>query len=149
MKYLPEEEVKPKNLNKLALMGASFESLGKKYSVSVKKFNRQLQEKLGNNFSVEAFDVDKNNKIDIAENAVSFLLKDMLKSDETLSRNNIDGTYTHTEDINSLMFLRKDMLKESSRVASQVYNDFELDEAAKDFKTENKPGWKKLLDFFF
>ncbi len=138
LQYLPEDEVKPQTLNKFALLGASFEDLGKKISVPVAQVTQGLQQIFKEKVSAEAFDANNDGEIDIAENATSILIKDMASTDKVVARGkldlqakDIDGTYTNTGETNLWAFLKSDKIDQTKQLISSILGAFQLN-AAKD-----------------
>ncbi len=146
LQYLPEDKVTPKNLNKLALMAASFEDLGKKISIPVVQITQGLQQIFGKKVSAEALDANNDGQIDIAENATSILIKDMADKHSTddvvatgkldLQAKDIDGTYTNTGETNIWSFLKTDKISETKQLITQIYNAFQLDKAKEEFLSD-------------
>lgn len=143
LKYLPEN-VGFKNLNKKALLGASFEDLGKKTSESVSTITQKLNDAFKRtDLSAEAFDVNSDGNIDVAENAVAFLIKDMASKQPTedvlksgkieLEAHNIDGTITAAGEKNFLTFLKKSDIANNKNINSEIYNAFDLASAQEEF----------------
>lgn len=70
MKYLPQN-VDYKNLDKMALLGAAFEEMGKKLSIGVDELSAKLQLAFGKNINAKAVDINNDGKIDIGEYATT------------------------------------------------------------------------------
>lgn len=137
IKYLPEKNATAKNLNKAALMGASYEDAGSRVFIPVRELNRRFSKVLGSNACVDAYDINRDKKIDIAENAVATLIKDMVDGqapdNPELNQNNIDGTFTNSGDINSSFMLSKKNVEKNRSLAKQIYDRFNLGEAQNRF----------------
>ncbi len=133
-KYLPENGVDSSNLNSMALLGAAFEEMGKRISVSVTDLTKSLQEVFGENYTAEAFDVNKDDKIDVAEYSTSILMSDMLSSESgDLDAKNITGEINN-KGINTLpAYTKKENLDVVSEIASSIYEHFDLGQAKEEF----------------
>lgn len=139
LKYLPESKVVAGQLNKLALLGASFQDLGKKMSVPLQEMNAKIQTVFGNKVTAEAFDINKDGQIDVAENATAILIKDMAdqhSQDEVLQTgkldleaNDIDGTFTNDGETLFWNFLKADKVQQTKTLVTQIYNAFGLDKS--------------------
>jgi len=155
MKFLPEDKVDFKNLNKMALLGASYEDLGGKEFQRVDELNKPYEQlKLRDKASVEAYDINVDGNIDVGENAVSILVKDMTKNQHPnsneLNSANISGEFTNSGDINSSFMLSKGNAEKNRTMARQIYEAFKLGEAQNKFlsliKNPNKNLFSKLID---
>ncbi len=157
LKYLPEDKVDAKNLNKSALLGAAFEDLGKRISVPVAELNQGFPEPLKQKCTMGTFDVNNDGQIDIAEDAAAILIKDMADKIPTnqiletgkmeLKAENLDGIISQTGDTNLwallkadkgliakiLVFFNKNKYSNSKQLITQVYKDFQLAQARDDF----------------
>lgn len=132
-KYMPGK-VDYKNINKMALLGASFQELGKKVSVSVQEMTSKIQSQFGNVFTARAFDLNNDGQIDISENATAILMEDMLSTDSgSLDARNINGEITnkgHSAFINYLTMSSSETTKEQ---ATKLHKLFQLGEAQEEF----------------
>ncbi len=146
-------------LDVMSLMGASYGEMGTK-SKSTKEFSKSLQKtfskpnifmQIVNNvkaffkgqpreklelhpvkMSVDAFDINKDKKIDIAEYSVSILVSDML------SNGQIDGTVTNRGENASLAYANAKNAAAAKHVAENLYNKYDLGTAQEEFlKDEN------------
>ncbi len=162
LKYLPEDRVDAKNLNKPALLGAAFEDLGKRESVSVAELNQGFPEQLKQKCTMEAFDVNNDGQIDIAEDAAAILIKDMVDKIPTneiletgkiqLQADKLDGIITKTGETNFwtflstkntqnpkglvdkiMVFFNKRKYINNKDLITQVYKEFQLAQARDDF----------------
>ena len=138
VKYLPEDKVDFKNINKMALLGVAYEDLGGKESVSVNEMNNMYnQTVLKDKACVDAYDINNDGKIDIAENAVSIIIKDMSgdknSSDAQLDPTVISGKFTNFGEINSSFMLSKTNVEKNRALAKQIYDYFNLKEAKDKF----------------
>ncbi|MEI7475281.1 MAG: hypothetical protein WCK67_10950 [bacterium] len=143
LKYLPEKNVIPHEINKEALLGASFEDLGKRESVPVSELTETLQNVMGDSVSAKAFDINNDGKIDCGENATAILIKDMADKHSTeevletgnihLQASDIDGTISQKGETNFWSFLKKDSIPKTKQLITQIYNAFQLDEAKNKF----------------
>lgn len=146
LKYMPDEKVTPETINKMALLGAAFADLGNKLSVSVEQINRKVQSAFGEKASAAAFDINGDGQIDVAENAVAILIKDMGDATPTkeaaekksinLGAENIDGVITNTGENNFTAFLSLQNVDSNKQTVSQIYQAFKLDEAKNIFASD-------------
>jgi len=143
LKYLPEDKVDTKNLNKSALLGAAYEDLGKKESVSIAEFDKDLPETIKKKASAKAFDVNNDGQIDIAEDAAAILIKDMADKIPTkeiletgkieLQADKLDGTITQTGDTNLWALLSTRNVDNSKQLISEVHQKYQLAKAKDEF----------------
>jgi len=147
LKYLPEEKPTAENLNKMALLGAAFAELGNKMSIPVETLNKKIQQAFGPKASATSFDLNNDGQIDIAEDAVSFLMKDMASKQKpedfiktgklNLSAKDIDGNITQAgEDNFNKIFLNTEKSAEIKQSVDQIYKTFKLDEAKNIFAAD-------------
>ena len=83
LNYQPKS-TKKGNVDFMALLGSAYEEMGKKVSICLKEFNDNLQNTFGtseNQVSIDALDINGDNKIDLSEYATSTLIFDMLSID--------------------------------------------------------------------
>lgn len=138
-KYLPEEKVDPKNINKMALLGAAFEELGKKLSVSTSELTEKWQltlSKMSINapLSADSVDINKDGQVDAGEYASTILLADMLSTDaQNVDANNIKGEINNSGQNNSLPYLNKKNIAPATEMFKTIYNAFGLEQANKEF----------------
>lgn len=133
LSYLPGRTTY-KSLNKMSLMGASFEDLGKRVSVSVQEMTQNIQEKWGSMFTAKAFDVDENGEIDISENATALLMKDMLSTDpEGMDARNIDGRINNKGNNAFLNYCTMSAVKSTKDMCRQLQILFNLKDAQNSF----------------
>lgn len=143
LKYLPEATIVSGQINKLALLGASFEDLGKKISVPVSEMTANFQQILGPNVTAEAADINNDGQIDVAENAIAFLVKDMADKTPTdellktgkldLNAANLDGTITNTGDVNFYSFMKTKDVAQNKQLFTQIADTFKLSDEQKVF----------------
>lgn len=145
MKYMPEEKPSSENLNKMALLGASFADLGNKMSMSVETLTKKAKQAFGDKASAAAFDLNNDGQIDVAENATSILLKDMADKQNPdnsksgiiiLKGTDIDGSFTNEGEKNFSAFLNSDRAAENKKIITQLYQTFKLDEAKNIFSAD-------------
>lgn len=146
LKYLPEEKADKTNLNKMALLGAAFADLGSKMSMSVEDMNKIVKNAFGEKTSVSAFDINNDGQIDVSENAVAFVIKDMADKTPTeeaakngklnLSADDIDGTITNVGENNFGAFLNSEKAEANKKVITQIHQILKLDEAKNIFASD-------------
>ena len=171
VQYLPEKNASKDNLNTMALMGESFEDMGhvndaaklldkmaekqhqqaphlnialdKNGAASLADMNKLAEVAIGKNASYDAYDLNGDGKIDIAENAVATLIKDMTSgqdpNDPKIDPNKIHGKFTNSGDINSNFMLSKKSVNDNRELAKQIYNQFNLGDAMNKFLSKNQP----------
>lgn len=128
------DQPNPINLNRMALLGAAYEELGRKVSVSVQELSQKLQEAFGQKFDAKFLDRNNDNEIDIAEYSVSILMADMLSKDQTaLKPENITGEITNDGENASLAYANDKNYTAAIRDAESIYNSLNLSEAKSKF----------------
>ena len=151
VKYLPEKNANRDNLNTMALMGQASEDMGGRTSIPVEELNKAYDSNpkaYGGKACADAYDINKDGKIDIAENAVSTLIKDMVDdqnpNDPQIDSKKIDGKFTKAGDENSSFMLAKNNVENNRNLAKQIYDKFNLGEAMNKFlgKTPETPAQK-------
>lgn len=146
LKYLPEEKPNKENLNKMALLGASFVDLGNKLSIPLAQMNKLVKNAFGENATAEAFDINNDGQIDLAENATALLIKDMAGKVDSktaiqngnleLNADNIDGTITNVGENNFGAFVAMKNLGTNKQTTKAIYETFQLNEAKNIFEKD-------------
>lgn len=146
LKYLPEEKPNKENLNKMALLGASFVDLGNKLSIPLEQMNKIIKNAFGEGATADAFDVNNDGQIDVAENATAILIKDMAGKIDSktatqsgnldLNADNIDGTITNVGENNFGIFTNVKNLETNKQTIKAIYEKFQLNEAKNIFEKE-------------
>ena len=131
-RYMPN--VQRGTIDKNALMGAAYEEMGKKQNVDVK----EIEGMYGTDSALTTKPLDLNNdgKIDVGEYSSSILAADMLSKSPEPDMNNIDGTINNKGYDAVLEYTKKSNSEAASKLYSNIYNNFELGNAAKEFKPE-------------
>ncbi len=131
-RYMPN--VKRGTIDKDALMGAAYEEMGRKQSVDV----REIEGMYGSNspLTTKPLDINNDGKIDIGEYGSNILAADMLSKSETPDMNNIDGTINNKGYNAILEYTKKSNAEAASKLYSSIYKNFDLANAAKEFKSE-------------
>lgn len=129
-RYLPKGKV-----DTLALMGNAYEELGKKTKVKTEDLNKELEDTVGNNFSADALDLNKDGYVDIAEYATDTLTQDALSSVKggRVMPENVNGVITAEGQDKATMLLARINEKSAERIYSNLYNEFDLASAQKKF----------------
>ncbi len=131
--YMPGK-VDYKNINKMALLGASFEELGKRVSVSVKEMTAKIQSQFGTLFTARAFDLNNDGQIDISENATAILMEDMLSTDpDSLDARNINGEITNKGHGKFINYLTTSSVETTKEQGAKLHKLFGLGEAQEEF----------------
>lgn len=123
-RYMPP--ITDGKINKQALLGAAFEEMGET-SIPVKKFEERFLP--GNEYTVEALDLNKDGNIDITEYGTSMLAADMLSKDSP-NISNIDGTM-NSKGMNAVMeYSLKSRAEAATKLYSQINATYKLNELA-------------------
>ena len=95
LQYMPKSQKGYVDYN--ALMGASYEEMGQRYSISVDEMDKQLNPpEQGYLIPAKCLDINNDNKIDVSEYATTILLSDILSTDsEKYSADNVNGIITN------------------------------------------------------
>ena len=134
--YMPADYI-----DKLALMGAAYEKMGKKTCISVQEMMKNLQKEipLGTDypslrFNVHSMDVNKDGAIDLSECATGILIADSLDEDgKTITPDNIDGTISDDGRNAFLFFHINSDIRSTVQAYRAIHNSMELDEAQEIF----------------
>ncbi|MBQ3642350.1 hypothetical protein II906_10580 [bacterium] len=124
--------------DKMAVMGAAYEELGKRTTVSVDELTKTLQEAINDEFksdySADSLDLNQDGQVDLAEYGASILAEDMLSTDPTqLKSENITGVITN-EGQNSLLSLAAvNNYAYAQNAYKAICSNFKLDEAQSTF----------------
>ena len=136
--YMQKPET-PEKMDKMALLGAAFEEMGKKISMPVEQMTKKLQDGFGEKASAKAFDVNNDNQVDIGEYASSILLQDMMSKDaKTLDVKNITGTVNNDGQNNLATYMNIDNGDKAKEIVSSIHKSFDLNTAKNFFAI--KPG---------
>lgn len=121
-RYMPN--IQKGKIDKAALLGAAYEEMGKRESISVNDMNRELAP--DTSFTFEPLDINKDGKIDNSEYSTSILAADMLSKSETPDANNIDGTI-NSKGMNAVLaYTKKSNAAAAAALYSNIYNKFNL-----------------------
>jgi len=134
LKYLPENpqgKITPENLDTRALMGASFEDLGGKESISVSEIDDKYK-RAGINLTAKAF-ADADGNIHLAGNAAQILMKDTADKCPDLEPPNITGEFGSAGENGVFACLDPTKVSKNKEVVEKYINIFKLDEAEKDW----------------
>ncbi len=132
IKYLPGK-VDINTVDTVALLGAAFEDMGRKLSISTDVLTKQLQKTFRTDkVSAAALDLDKNGRIDVAEYGASILTADMLSS-ASLDKKDINGKINKEGHMRLLSFFNKRNSYLPERVFGHLYDFFALDNAKEEF----------------
>ena len=127
--YMPKPE-SPEKIDKMALLGAAFEEMGKKISMPVEQLTKKLQAAFGDKASAKAFDINGDNQIDIGEYATTILLEDMMSKDvKTIDTKNITGTVNNDGQNNLAAYINLQNSASTSAVVSSISKAFDLGSA--------------------
>lgn len=132
-------------IDKQALLGHSYEEMGKKASISVEEADAPFREEafsdINENLTSKAFDVNDDGKIDVSEMAVSTVIADVLSKDESeippelqiLDLKKADGSYTNDGENKMLAFCKEENLETASAVVKDVHSKLKLNKAQDKF----------------
>ncbi len=130
--YMPDG-ANGKNIDKMALLGAAFEEMGKKISIPVQEFTEKLKKSF-QNADASAFDINKDGKVDNAEYSTSILVSDMLSKGEELEASKIDGKINNNGLYKNLSYINANNFAAASKNLTDIYNAYNLGEAQKAFE---------------
>lgn len=136
LQYMPESA--PGEVDRKALIGASYEEMNQRLSMSISEMNKKLNSS-GSEYEItaEAMDLNKDNYIDVGEYATSILLSDMLSTDsKELNLKNINGKITNEGENKVLAY---GLLKNKDiayKTYLSLYMAYDLGRAVKDFKSD-------------
>lgn len=140
LRYQPES--KKGTVDTMALMGAAYEQLGQKASISVRKATNMMKKSFSqfkNMVSAKALDVNKDRKIDLSEYASYMIASDMLSTEPTssdLKRANITGTITNQGENASYALFNKGIEETARNIFKSIQSDFNLTKAQTEFTSE-------------
>jgi len=127
--YMPKPE-SPEKIDKMALLGAAFEEMGKKISMPVEQLTKKLQGAFGDKVSAKAFDINGDNQIDIGEYSTTILLEDMMSKDaNTVDTKNITGTVTNLGQNSLAPYMDIKNADNTKAIVSSIHKTFGLDSA--------------------
>jgi len=127
--YMPKPET-PEKIDKIALLGAAFEEMGKKISMPVEQLTKKLQDAFGDKVSAKAFDINGDNQIDVGEYSTTILLEDMMSKDvNTIDTKNITGTVNNNGQNNLVPYMDIKNADNTKSVLSTIHKVFGLDSA--------------------
>lgn len=135
MKYAQNESGKP---DTMAVLGAAYEELDKRTSVSVDELTNTLRKGISDKnkhaFSADSLDINNDGKIDIGEYGASLIVEDMLSTNPNeLNIKNITGEI-NTEGQNRLLsFAAIHNYEQALNTYKAIHSDFKLDEAKDEF----------------
>lgn len=138
--YMPDG-TNGKNIDKMALLGAAFEEMGKKLSIPVQELTQKLKTSF-KNADASAFDINQDGKVDNAEYSTSILVSDMLSKGEELEASKIDGKINNNGLYKILPYTNAKNLATASKNLADIYNAYNLGEAQKAFEANTN----NLLD---
>ena len=118
------------NFDKMALMGAAFEEMGKKISMPVQDLTKKLQAAFGDKASANAFDVNKDGQVDIGEYSASIVLEDMMSKDPNkLDYKNVTGLVTNKGQDALMQYITPKNPQYAAEEVALLHKSQELDKA--------------------
>ncbi|MDR1168862.1 MAG: hypothetical protein LBK53_08270 [Heliobacteriaceae bacterium] len=135
-RYMPSQ-----NIDKMALLGAAFEEMGKKVSVSVQEMTDKLKQGFAgltsDVISANSLDINKDGNIDIAEYSTTILASDMLsKNSAELDAKNITGTINKTGLYSVAAYANEKNAVNANGNLTDIYNAYNLGETQKEFLSD-------------
>lgn len=132
-------------IDKQALLGYTAETMDGKTQKSVEEFDKELNKTFsdtGVKLTSKAFDVNNDGQIDIAEEAVSTVIADILSKDDSQGAINAssvklkkaDGSYTNNGENKMMAFCNEKNVEEAREVVNKIYSDLKLDKAKEKFE---------------
>lgn len=126
------------SFDKMALMGAAFEEMGKKISMPVQDLTKKLQAAFGEKASANAFDVNKDGQVDIGEYSASILLEDMMSKDShNLSYKNVTGVVTNKGQDELVQYITPSNPENAAKEIALLHNAQDLDKAKNIFASNS------------
>ncbi len=131
-RYMPN--IQKGSVDKNAVLGAAYEELGKRDSISVEELDKSFLP--DDKFTSEPLDINKDGQVDVGEYGASILAADMLSKSDEPNPENIDGTINSKGLSAVLAYSQKSNAEAAAKLYSNIYNQYELGNAVKDFKPE-------------
>ena len=116
-------------IDKMSLMGAAYEEMDQRTEIPVQEIDKSLKETFGNEVGASALDLNKDEKIDIAEYATSILLNDSLSDYD----GKIDGTITNKGQNEGIAYALNKNYTIANAIYRSLYQDWELKKAKNEF----------------
>lgn len=128
--YMPEGK-----LDKMALLGAAFEEMGKKLTMGVEELTQKLKPAIPT-ASAKALDINNDNQIDVTEYAASILSADMLsKNPNMLDAKNITGKINKQGLYNNIAYVMPQNEAIAKEEFRKIYQTFDLNSAGREFQS--------------
>lgn len=133
-RYMPNGK-----FNKMALLGSAYEELGKRTYVKTEDLNNQLAKSGMSDYSANALDLDNNGYIDVSEYATSTLVQDILSSEDgyNIDPKKVNGLITPKGEQKAFALNSKHIESQAKAVYTQLYNNFKLGEAGREFVSDS------------
>jgi len=132
-RYMPNIHKKGE-VNTQSVLASAYEELGRRKEVSVEDVDRAFA--INSEFSSEPIDLNKDGKIDAAEYGTTILAADMFSKSDTPDTSNIDGTI-NSKGLNKILeYTHKSNAEAAANLYSNLYNQYNLGEAYKNFNPE-------------
>jgi|GEM_PF-1323420 len=131
-RYMPES-ANGNNLDKMALLGAAFEEMGREISMPIQEFVDKLK-LLVTNPTADAIDLNKDGKIDLAEYSSTIIATDMFSKDNSkVDVNNINGTINDKGLASVQALVNGKNIEKANEILTAIYNAYNLGEAKTEF----------------
>jgi len=124
-KYMPGQ-IKDGQIDKMALMGAAYEEMGKHTSIPTSLLTKLTQKSSGENTNADAIDLNKDGRIDIGEYSTTILVSDALSRGDKITPDNIKGIVTNEGLNKSLVFANKKNFDMAYKTYSALYDYYNL-----------------------
>lgn len=129
-RYMPQFEAG--KVDKKALLGAAYEEMGGVKELPVEEFEYRY---MNDDMTAEPLDINKDDKIDLAEYSANILATDVL-SKGTTDVTKVDGTI-NTKGMNAILECSKKMnALAATKLYTNLYNTYGLASALSEFKPE-------------
>ncbi len=131
--YMPQEG----KVDKLALLGAAFEEMGGRISMSVAELTQKLRQAVPN-ASARAIDINNDNNVDVSEYATTILTADMLsKNPNALDGRNVTGKINKQGLYNNIAYVMPQNETVAKQEFAKIHQAFDLANAGQDFAANN------------
>ncbi len=125
-------------LDKLSVVGAAYEELGQRQEVTVRELSDNLKEGLGENFTAEAMDLNKDGKINLGEYSASIVLSDILsEKSDNITIKDANGIITNDGQKRMLPYGLDKNIKMASKIYQAIYDCYDLDNAQEKFLSDD------------
>ena len=132
-RYMPNIHKKGE-IDAQSVLASAYEELGKRKEVDVVDVDRAFA--MNSEYSAEPIDINKDGKIDAGEYGATILAADMFSKSDSPNNSDIDGTINAKGLNKVLTYMHKSNAEAATNLYSQLYNQYNLNEAYKNFNPE-------------